>query len=491
MMRTLLRWLVGRYGRAIGVVFAVAAAWGYWWLWPASPLRELRFEQIADQGLELADGGKKLIVFGQSQKLPPESKQRLRPDSFRIIDLATLREVLDTTSIVASRLSNDGKLLAIVCPDFSIQVISAGDGQRLLTIPSDGSGNIPKLVAIYGDGLLIVTRKRQNHVVNEFWRVDKASKTWETPIANLVFSPHHRYCSWLKDGSLVVVESASGREIARTSDSAICTAAGWAVHPNGEELAIAAPSNGSKSYCVTTVSLPDFATKKSFEFKAMTHTCPIPTYSATGRFLTVGTGEGSLWDWSDEKPRILDPTTWNNDYFALVASDDRHYILSRDRIDQAWHFCRTGESEPKLSGYDSEGTAPVFSPSGRLLMVPRSFDHRASVIWLRQQLHARLGIRLFRTTATYSVIDVDQARIIASFPLHYGARGFGPGETTFWTSQGEIDQSTGKLNETIRQYSTLPASPPWWLYLVTFASVAFIYWGFRRAKPAKEAAKLR
>jgi hypothetical protein len=70
MFRGLLRVMFSRVGRTLLILFALAVAWGLWWVWPERPLRELAFTNVSGSARASVSGD------GKSIKIVDRNKER-------------------------------------------------------------------------------------------------------------------------------------------------------------------------------------------------------------------------------------------------------------------------------------------------------------------------------------------------------------------------------------------------------------------------------
>src|SRR5439155_21082490 len=119
-----------------------------------------------------------------------------------------------------------------------------------------------------------------------------------------------------------LIDTGTGRELARSEDDLLCIAASRALRPDGREVAFCNPIAGSRKFRITVLSLPDFAKKTTFEVDGEGGVPPRLSYTAACRFLEVsGNWQGYLWDLHGERPTAVDKVMMPGEgAFHAVAS---------------------------------------------------------------------------------------------------------------------------------------------------------------------------
>lgn len=516
MIRRLLRWLIGPWGRRVGIIALVAAAWLRWAWTPLRPLATWSVSEYDSAMTEFAgDGSTALTVASSTRRVPPLGgiPPPVLDGPLRIWDLPDGRVRLTIPVAGPQRyahLAADGSWLLTVSERRAVARRDPRTGSRRVEMPGPEQ---PEAKPTSRHALVISTDER---LIATSEPDGRAVRVWEGLTGRLVAE--------LTSARPPLAFSADGRRLltaaADAAGEASATAALWdiasgrqllslpghrdpvgcaAVSPDGRMLA-----TGLRSYHPGAAAGPaevrlwDAQTGQllgSFEAGTPPSNIYSLEFSPDGRLLIVrGYGHGLVWDVTEMPPRNRDDligetkdTGINGPYLSSrhsprYSADGRNSFLSHAGGEYLAVMTGSGEawrllSLPRHFGSPAQlrdPSEPRFSRDGRWLAVPVKADVTVYADGYQGIIDRHLRRQpSTRAVGTVQLYDAKTGRAGIRLSWYHGlyfVRAFSPDGTRLWTERFHRGTAYIRDGDTriFEQWSVVdPDPPPAWLIAVT------------------------
>ncbi len=444
-MRTFLRFLFGRFGRAAGVLLIVAAAWFYWRVWPERPLRTcshlVHFTALPFWEVWSPHGDWTMYM---------SLDHDLRQEALRIDFAKGEWSVIPTPGRARRRLSVasplDTSWMAWVDDKYQVHVMALPAGREMFTtppIPSRAKSNPHLDVFASPDGAWLLAAPTGESQVG-LWNVPAAKMhailaVPGTAVATVAFAPENRLLIGRYD-----LEKTELR--------------------------------------VTSYSLPDGQS----EVELLRESAPDNDWHATlspdgGRLFVTGGAQPRIWDMTTRPPAPID-WTWDHEPYMAQFSPDGRFVVTNEHNNHTWAL------------RDARMGATIASEnSGWLVPCERAFVHEHPWYvacdrrvhdfpkWMNKWMATQYERFADRITCNMVLIDTKTGRKQRSVPGDRFGGWSGDG-SSFWTVTHPFDQQTRRTRITFNQWPLKLPGPPWWLCGLTVAGVGIIAYDYRRGK---------
>jgi hypothetical protein len=445
--------------RSTIIALGLVTLWIVWSLWPEKPLHEVWVDRTWLPYHLVADG---TCVWGIAGPVPitgvPDTQ---RWHSFRISDG---EEVFSIDAEFQPNVINRSKSVIVQHPARPLQIFNVADGRLSCSIPN---GRRRRIVG-YGQSKYIVVSHAEQIGKYELWDVESGTKLRDVQEATgKDFSHDGELMVQRFEHEWVLVESATGRIIVRTSDKLLIDNSDTVLRRDGKALAI----NSYVDHQIAVVSLPELKVLNQFPnnrlIKSRSNNDWRMQFSPSGHFLQTRAGLWSLKTPGAEHVAVTDEAQAT----AYVAPDDESFVV-QDGAQHSSRLYQIGQVNP-IAGYGfGDLSSPWYAPDGQTVAMVQSVPV-STPNNVRYWISRRLNLR-FPSLETL-VYSAHTGRLLRRLP---NVRPVG------FTSDGQKivayeiipDKARGGWTTTLSEWSLTSPSPPWWLWTLSAVLLGALFW---------------